>query len=301
MGRLIRLLLVALGLCSGCSKTKVLTPSQFTSECVKALRERSPSLKIEVVRDLELRVTGSDGHEFAHFLYNTYDLYRQDPRAKTPLIDRVVAAALEMVAGFRDEVDRARIVPIIKDRAWLEETREELLKRGAKTTPERVYEDFNQDLIILYGEDSEKNIRYFTPKDLEAAKIERKELRALACENLTRLLPKIERHGSNGLYMITAGGDYEASLLLLDSIWSNGQMDVRGDIVVAIPTRDLLLVTGSEHPEGIAKVKEMVRDAYSTGAYRLTPKLFVRRDGRFVEFEDGTGPSAPFITAPPRQ
>ena len=36
-------------------------------------------------------------------------------------------------------------------------------------------------------------------------------------------------------------------------------MDVQGDIVVAIPTRDLLLVTGSQNPEGINKMKEMAR------------------------------------------
>jgi uncharacterized protein YtpQ (UPF0354 family) len=83
--------------------------------------------------------------------------------------------------------------------------------------------------------------------------------------------------------MLTAGGDYEASLLLLDSIWSGGEMELKGEMVVAIPTRDLLLVTGSKDPEGIEKVKRMVKEA-SSGAYRLTQKLFVYRSGRFEEF-----------------
>ena len=156
--------------------------------------------------------------------------------------------------------------------------------RGAKEVPEHVYEDFSPDLIILYAEDSPKNIRYLGPKDLELAKIQRPELRALACANLKRLLPKIERHGTNGLYMITAGGDYEASLLLLDSIWSGGEMDVKGEVVVAIPTRDLLLVTGSQNPQGIEKMKQMVKEASTSGSYRLTQKLFVYRSGRFGEF-----------------
>ena len=181
-------------------------------------------------------------------------------------------------------MDRTRVVPVIKDRPWLEESRQALLSRGAKEVPEHVYEDFSPDLIILYAEDSAKNIRYLAPKDLELAKIERQELRALACENLKRLLPKIERHGTNGLYMLTAGGDYEASLLLLDSIWSGGQMDVNGDVVVAIPSRDLLLVTGSQNPQGIEKVRQMVKEASTGGSYRRTQKLFVYRNGRFDEF-----------------
>ena len=128
-----------------------------------------------------------------------------------------------------------------------------------------------------------KTCAIVTPKDLEEAKIERKDLRTIACENLKRLLPKIERHGDRGSYIITAGGNYEASLLVLDSIWTGGQMDVKGDIVVAIPTRDLLLVTGSEDREGIAKVKQMVTKTYAEGTYRLTPKLFVFRNGKFNE------------------
>ena len=201
-------------------------------------------------------------------------------------IRRFVTAGLETINYPSEGVDRTRIVPVIKDRPWLEETRQALLSRGAKEVPENVYEDFSPDLIILYSEDSPKNIRYFGPKDLEAAKIDRADLRKLACENLKRLLPKIERHGTNGFYMLTAGGDYEASLLLLDSIWSGGQMDVKGEVVVAIPTRDLLLVTGSQNPQGIEKMKQMVKEALSGGAYRLTQKLFVYRNGTFNEFRE---------------
>src|SRR4029450_9414253 len=115
-----------------------------------------------------------------------------------------------------------------------------MLSRGAKEVPEHVYEDFSPDLIVVYAEDSPKNIRYLVPKDLELAKIDRAELRALACENLKRILPKIERHGTDGLYMLTAGGDYEASLLLLDSIWSGGPNDVQGAGVVAVSERALM-------------------------------------------------------------
>lgn len=200
------------------------------------------------------------------------------------MIQRCVKAGLETFRTIRDGVDRTRIVPVIKDRPWLEETRQALVNRGAKEVPEHLYEDFSPDLIILYAEDSAKNIRYLRPKDLELAMIERSELRTLACANLKRLLPKIERHGTNGLYVITAGGDYEASLLLLDSIWSGSQMDVQGDVVVAIPTRDVLLVTGSQNQQGIEKMKQMVKEASTGGSYRLTERLFIYRDGKFDEF-----------------
>ena len=154
-----------------------------------------------------------------------------------------------------------------------------------KELKENVHEDLNADLVILYAEDSAKNIRYFSPEDLEKAKIEKHELRELACENLKRILPEIERHGENGLFMVTAGGDYEASLLLFDFIWDDMKKEVRGDVVVAIPTRDLLLVTGSQDTQGIEKMKQIVQKTAAEGSYRLTTQLFVFRDGQLEEFK----------------
>jgi uncharacterized protein YtpQ (UPF0354 family) len=49
-------------------------------------------------------------------------------------------------------------------------------------------------------------------------------------------VPKIE---------MRAGGQYESSLLLAENIWSSGQIEVDGDVVVAVPAKDALLVTGS--------------------------------------------------------
>lgn len=283
MNRIVRLFLAAIG---GCSKSNVLTPGQFTSEFVESLRRSQSDLDVVIVSDLELKVTSADGRASTSFLNNAYDTYKQAPKSKADVIQRFVTAGLETVNSLREGVDRTRIVPVIKHRAWLVETCQAMLSRGAKEIPEHVYEDFSPDLIVLYAEDSPKNIRYLVTKDLEVAKIDRAELRKLACENLSRLLPKIKHHGTNGLYMLTAGGDYEASLLLLDSVWNGGQMDVTGDLVVAIPTRDLLLATGSRNPQGIEKMKQMADEAFGRFAYRLTRKLLVYRNGSFSEFNE---------------
>jgi uncharacterized protein YtpQ (UPF0354 family) len=286
MRRLFKLLLAGVGMSFGCARPDLISAAQFTREFGDALREAKPASKVSVERDLELTVTPPGESPGIVFLHNAYDLYKQDPKAKADIIRRFVASSVDTVGVIRDGVDRSRIIPVIKDRAWLAETRQALIARGAKELAEHVYEDFSPELVILYAEDSPTNIRYLGPTDLELGGIDRKELRTLACGNLLRLLPKIERHGSNGLYMITAGGDYEASLLLLDSIWTDLKAEVQGEVVVAIPTRDLLLVTGSQFPQGIAKLKELAKNSADKGAYRLTPQLFVHRDGRFILFQE---------------
>ncbi len=277
-------LFAALGICSGCSKSPVLSPEQFTDEFAEALRKSSPGHKVEVVRDLELKVTTSDREERTCYLHNAYATYKRDP-TEMVVVQKSFITALETVMAPRKSIEPTCIVPVIKDRLWLEEGLQTVLNSGAQDVPEYICDDLNEDLIVLYAEDLPGAMRFLVREDLDAARIERKQLRTLACENLKRLLPKIECHGSDGFYMITAGGTYEASLLLLNSIWTHEQMDVQGHIVVAIPTRDLLLVTGSGYPEGIDKVRQMAQQAYGEGAYRLTPKLFVYRDGCFTEFE----------------
>ena len=116
---------------------------------------------------------------------------------------------------------------------------------------------------------------------------DRKELRKLAMQNLMRLLPKARMENIGDVTIITAGGDYEASLLLFDHFWAggkiNGQIEVKGDIVVAIPAKNVLLVTGSRSRKGLQVVREIAAKEVQ-GPHRITDTLFVYRDGRFRKF-----------------
>ncbi|WP_367874581.1 DUF1444 family protein [Luteolibacter sp. Populi] len=259
-------------------------PAEFTRMVAGVFRKKRTGLEVEIVADMELKLVRPDREGLTSFLYNTYEIYQRDPDA----IDRLVATGLEAFDIEDGTNDPSRIVPVIKDRPWLAESIQALAQHGRTDFPEPIHDDFGADLVVLYAEDSERGIRYLDQEEFEKTKIDRKDLRALACENLKRLLPDIEHHGAPGFYMITADGNYEASLLLLDSIWTAGDLDVKGEIVVAIPTRDVLLVTGTGHPEGIEHMKVVVKKATEEGAYRLTSKLFVYRNGKFEEFKDGT-------------
>ena len=287
MKRLIRSLLAVIGL-SGCTKSVELSPAEFTREFADALRHENPELKIEAAKDLELTITTSDGHAITSFLHNAYNLYRQDPATKSEVMKKFIQAGNETLRTLRRQgVDAARIVPVVKDRSWLDEVRQGMSNPDVRELPNWIHDDLNGELVVFYAEDSPQNIRYLEAKDLAGANIAQDNLRQLACENLMRLLPKIERHGSNGVFMITAGGDYEASLLLIESIWADLGKLVDGDVVVAIPTRDLLLVTGSHNAAGIRNVRELADKAFKEGSYRLTTKLFTFRQGKLVEFRGG--------------
>jgi uncharacterized protein YtpQ (UPF0354 family) len=167
---------------------------------------------------------------------------------------------------------------MIKDRAWVEDIAPIFRKRG----DEPLFEAFNGELVIAYVEDNETRSRYLNTSDDVG---DRKSLRALAISNLPRILPKVRMLPHEDAWAtITAGGNYESSLLLFDEVWTSGQIKFDGDIVVAIPARDTLLVTGSNSRKGLEAVRAMAAKL-ADGPYRLTKTLFVFREGRFVEFE----------------
>lgn len=82
--------------------------------------------------------------------------------------------------------------------------------------------------------------------------------------------------------MVTAGGDYEASLILADTILKDYQDDVKGALVIAIPAPDLFLLTGSENEEGLSLLREAIDEQKEKGTL-LGPNLFLYKDGKLTE------------------
>jgi uncharacterized protein YtpQ (UPF0354 family) len=279
-----RCLVLVGGCVLGWSQPSNLSPAAFTELYVEELRKAQPEFEADIEREMQVKITSPDGQAWTSFLNNAYESYEQAPETLDEVMDMYVSASVDTWSDAFSDLDRATIVPIIKDRPWLAESRH-AMALGGLSLAEQVYEDLNSELVILYARDSPKNITYLSVEQLDSAGIDRSTLRSLACANLKRLLPGIERHGENGIYMFMAGGAYEASLLLLDSIWNDPGLKVDGEPVVAIPARDLLFVTGSRNKQGLQTLRKWVAEASRTSTYRLTSELFVRRDGQFQVFD----------------
>ena len=294
----------------------LLSPEAFTGLFSACLRLACPALVVQVTGDLELETGDGGENPRKAFLDNAYSVYLQNPTSRDEVIDGFIASHLDLIAnGISDTIDLHRIVPVVKDKAWVENLAESLASHSRKSkgtesedededdgdgdgdgdgvdsprplpVPVPVHESLNSELDVVYAEDSPHNIRYLNTTNLEMLGIDQERLRLQAIENLTALLQgEVEVHGGDGVYLVSAGGNYEASFLLFDEFWESQVLEVAGDYVVAIPTRDLLLVTGSENRDGIARVREAAGNASSNGAYTLTPVLFVRRDRTFEVFE----------------
>lgn len=278
-----RALLFALAMVAGLSaaaRADTPSPSAFTAQFARALQAAMPSAKVSIVRDLQLDIRRMDGSSATVSLANNYRDYSADPKWFDEIV-KAYAAALAKPAGKQaGKLDRTRIVPVIKDRPWLVELQGHFKKQDASQQP--VFEDFNNELVVVYAEDTPDRTRYLSSS--ENLGVERSKLRALSVDNLMRIMPRIDlRQGDDGLAMMTSHADYGASLLLVDSIWSGDQIKVDGDIVVAVPAKDVILITGSRNRKGL-KAMRTAAPNLAKGSYGITDTLFVYRKGRFVKF-----------------
>jgi hypothetical protein len=281
MRRLIAALIMAAGL-SGMACADTLAPRAFSEEMARALQAAMPSATVTIKGDLELGINNAAGRNASVSLANPYRDYTRDPQRLGTIVQAYVKSLSSPPLAAPAALDRTRIVPVIKDKQWLAEIQNGLRAQGGQTIPDFAVERFNNELIIAYAQDDPVRMRYLTTAELAGE--DRVALRALAVENLARLLPKIEMQAGPQLSVITAGGDYEASLLLLDGLWSGGQIKVDGDIVVAIPARDMLFITGSRNRAGLKALRELAAKAVVEESHPLTSTLFVYRNGRFSKF-----------------
>lgn len=269
------------------SQAGEMPPGDFTRLYLAYLRKSAGGMDFERIGDLEIKARMPDGASHSIFLDNAYNQYRNDPDRRDEILETYIGSFIEVAASREMPHDPARIVPVIKDRGWMEGIRSSLLERGGdpEDFPAYVSEPYNTELEIYYAEDSPKNIRYLTEDAFAALGLERATLRERAVANLLGLIDGYEVRGGDGLFLITAGGDYEASLLLVDEVWNREAMPVDGDFVVAIPARDLLIVTGSNHRVAIDRLRAMAGESAATFSYSLTSVLFIRKAGGFEVYE----------------
>lgn len=274
------LILIILTGCLSFESKAQMNESKFTRAYLKVLKSKYPDVNYKILENLKIEAE-KNGSTVTHFLDNSYNSYVQEPSGLNEILETYAKSAGDLYEA-NEKLDTTRIVPIIKDIQYLEGV--ERLTTDGNNEIGLVYEKLNDGLLVVFAEDTENSISYFDKEKLSKTSLTG-DLFSLALENLENILPDIQKHGDNPLFMLTAGGDYEASLILLDFIWTKENFPVDGEIVIAVPSRDLLLITGSESPDGLKKMKQLADETIKKGSYTLTSTFFIRSEGKWEKFD----------------
>ncbi|RZV36495.1 MAG: DUF1444 family protein [Chromatiales bacterium] len=259
-----------------------LTPKQFTVRYAEAVEAAYEGSTAQVVGNLEVEISSADKQSVRSFLDNAYANYEADPEALDDVLQQYVGAVANTLYPPSSN-DIGNLFPVIKDNSYIAEVKEVLSQSkdyDSSASFPLHYEQLNRELVVMYAFDSETGISFASTEDIEAFDVAGPALRKRAVENLMNYLPDISREGSNSLFLLVADGNYEASLLLADDIWTRDNFDVAGDIVVFVPARDVLLVTGSDDAEGLATARNLI--ASNDWSYFISEHAFVRTSDGWV-------------------
>jgi uncharacterized protein YtpQ (UPF0354 family) len=265
----------------GCkTKHSVLTKKEFAQLYVDSLIKKHPTVNFALGTDLTITSKKGD-KDHKHYIENMFIAYQNEPDSINAIINRYATLVTEMFEE-RKPIILENIIPVIKPIEYLDDVNN--LVNDGKPFP-MITEKYNDQLIIAFAEDSKNSIRYLTEDDFNALAITKDSLKSIALKNFDKIVPNIQRQGDHGLFMLTAGGDYEASLILLSSIWIKENFPVDGTFIIAIPNRDMLMITGSKNKNGINKIKEIVADSYHTGNYQISEFLFKWNGSKFIKYD----------------
>ena len=240
-----------------------------------AVKARFTPRKVSFQNPDRLDIESADGRDIKVFLENLWIQCRNSTEPRSDVFERHLAALESVMVPQTASVGKDNVVPIIKDDEYL------AAHGGGESV---VKEHLSGDIWIVYALDLPKATQALTESRMKELQIEPTYLRSLALSNLRRILPEIEQHGDGPWYMLTAGGDYTASLLLLDDVWSALSQSVEGDIVAAVPSRDVVLFTGARSKDGIDCIKRKAHEIHEGGDHVVSQTLFRRVSGEWRVF-----------------
>jgi len=159
--------------------------------------------------------------------------------------------------------------------------------------PSVVREEYCADLTLVYSLGPSFGRRVVTHADLDQMDLSPRVLRRTAFEHLEALAgDRAQFHGQPPSLMLSFDG-LESSLLLATEFWNRLQGVLPGELVVGVPARDVAIVTGSQSPQGLEKVRRCVDRVFFAGDENLlTRTLLVRRGGTWEPFDRAARPVA---------
>jgi hypothetical protein len=139
------------------------------------------------------------------------------------------------------------------------------------------------DMIVMYAIDRPGHLEYISNHVAAASGFTTEGLHNKAIKNLPARLGNVQLHDcGGGVYGLSAGGNFEASLLLLGDLWLQLTEYLPGEPLAAVPSRDLLFVIGSERPNADELISRQARIELAEKRYAISQSVLMRREGKWI-------------------
>ena len=143
-----------------------------------------------------------------------------------------------------------------------------------------VMKDLQNGFLVAYLVDEGSSYGYVQHRDLGSSGVSEEELHATGIDNLYSVANERLRVQPTGdIFALLMGGTFEASMILLDRLWSDSLREyVPGAVLVAVPARDVLAFGAASSPAAVKGLQAVVDRLVQTGHAELSKTLY-RREG----------------------
>ncbi len=122
-----------------------------------------------------------------------------------------------------------------------------------------------EDLILCFAEDKGSHYELLQNKVLRSNPSLNEDILHQACVQalIEEIGDKIKMNGEAGyIVMVTAGGNFEAALILIENFREQIHQIFEGDVIIGIPARDLLFICKEHNTEAHEKLKEIIKSYF---------------------------------------
>lgn len=240
------------------------TKEAFAQKVLTALRARRPQTRYDYHAD-SFSIAWSQGERKGMiYLNNAYDEYRErSGSVRQHGLDQFISASAtlpgEGAAPLSSAAGKRQLLPQVRTLAYREAVAASAAKMGGKAS------DFGtplaEHLFVCIVRDSPNQMAYLSTKQLDKAHTSRAKAMTIALRNLRARSAGTWKRPQDGvqLWQSPWRDNYDAARLLLPDLIR--KLAVKGDPIVMVPHRDVLLVTGSEDATGL---REMAKLAEAT-------------------------------------
>jgi uncharacterized protein YtpQ (UPF0354 family) len=255
----------------------------FRKEFMAAVIAAAPQARcVEVPEDddLSFRIEGLEEYgQVTISLHRAFAEFEKEPDTRAEILAHWLTSTEHLWQPPR-AIDSADVIPTIKDRSWLAAQYAPAEEPPEAGSPRSFWvDDYNDELVVVYAV-HRNGFSYTSRSTLLEAGIPAEGIRALALGNLRARTPERSVDAFNGVFVVNAGGNFEASLLLDDSLWSDQRFG--GEILlVAVPERDCLIACTESSAQAVWNLASMASHGARTQPYPISSRLFVRARDRF--------------------
>lgn len=247
-----------------------MSEGRFTEIFVEAAQELEQIESAHMLQPLYVVVKSVQGNERDVYLGNIYRNLSHDPKRRAVQ----VMAFVEAIAPYMEPEEitvnhRGLVLPVIRHESYL--------RIGDQVT--LVADPFLADMRVFYVLDWPNRTEFMSEDHLALMELSREELRPLALQNLAMRVERVALKQVDDMVLVGFDGNYETSLLLLDSMWQRFSDESMGVVTAAAPARDVLIYTSSSSPESIATLQDIANRFAEEGGYAISSRLIEWVDG----------------------